>query len=113
MGDSMLKNLIILLGLSEHVSAQMEAKLNLIISGATARLKLLLGGVTPPEEMNHIILDVSAARFNRIGSEGLTGHTVEGESLSFSSNDFSQFDDEIQAYLEVNKGISRGKVRFL
>lgn len=110
----MLSNLIILLGLDEsELDDAMKAKLNLIISGATARLKLLLGGAEPPEEMNHIILDVSAARFNRIGSEGLTGHTVEGESLSFTDNDFSQFSDEIQAWLEQQTESKRGKLVFL
>ena len=110
----MLSNLIILLGLNEsELDDAMKSKLNLIISGATARLKLLLGGAEPPEEMNHIILDVSAARFNRIGSEGLTGHTVEGESLSFTDNDFSQFSDEIQAWLEQQKDSGRGKLVFL
>lgn len=110
----MLSDLILLLGLDEaELETTMEAKLNLIISGATARLKLLLGGAEPPEEMKHIILDVSAARFNRIGSEGLTGHTVEGESLSFTENDFEQFSDEIQAWLEQQKESSRGKLRFI
>lgn len=110
----MLSNLIILLGLDEsELDDAMKSKLNLIISGATARLKLLLGGAEPPEEMNHIILDVSAARFNRIGSEGLTGHTVEGESLSFTDNDFSQFSDEIQAWLEQQTESKRGKLVFL
>ncbi len=110
----MLSDLIVLLGLNEsELDDAMKSKLNLIISGATARLKLLLGGAEPPEEMNHIILDVSAARFNRIGSEGLTGHTVEGESLSFTDNDFSQFSDEIQAWLEQQTESKRGKLVFL
>ena len=110
----MLSNLIILLGLNEsELDDAMKSKLNLIISGATARLKLLLGGAEPPEEMDHISLDVSAARFNRIGSEGLTGHTVEGESLSFTDNDFSQFSDEIQAWLEQQTESKRGKLVFL
>lgn len=110
----MLSDLILLLGLDEaELEPAMEAKLNMIVSGATARLKLLLGGAEPPEEMNHIILDVSAARFNRIGSEGLTSHTVEGESLSFSENDFEQFSEEIQAWLSSNSESSRGKLRFI
>lgn len=110
----MLSDLILMLGLdASEIETTMEAKLNLIISGATARLRLLLGGAEPPEEMKHIILDVSAARFNRIGSEGLSGHTVEGESLSFSENDFDPFSDEIRAWLEQQQGISRGKLRFI
>lgn len=106
----MLDKLKLMLGIEE---ADLDEKLSLILSGATSRLKILLGGTEPPLEMEHIILDVAIARFNRIGSEGLTGHTVEGESLSFTENDFDQFSDEIQAWLSCNSESSRGKLRFI
>lgn len=106
----MLNKLKLMLGIEE---ADLDEKLSLILSGATSRLKILLGGTEPPQEMEHIILDVAIARFNRIGSEGLTGHTVEGESLSFTENDFDQFSDEIQAWLSSNSESSRGKLRFI
>lgn len=105
----MLDKFKLMLGIEE---ADLDEKLSLILSGATSRLKILLGGTEPPQEMEHIILDVAIARFNRIGSEGLTGHTVEGESLSFTENDFDQFSDEIQAWLSFNSE-SRGKLRFI
>lgn len=105
----MLDKLKLMLGIEE---ADLDEKLSLILSGATSRLKILLGGTEPPQEMEHIILDVAIARFNRIGSEGLTGHTVEGESLTFTENDFDQFSDEIQAWLSRNSE-SRGKLRFI
>ena len=63
--------------------------------------------------MAHIILEAAVARFNRIGSEGLSSHTVEGESLSFSENDFAGYLDEIQAWLDAQKGGARGRLRFL
>lgn len=90
-----------------------DAQLKLIISGATSRLQLLLGGVEPPGSMNHIILEVAIARYNRIGSEGLTSHTVEGESMAYSANDFEAYKDEIQAFLDSQKEVKKGKVRFL
>lgn len=77
----MLDSLKALLGLSEEDISQ-DKKLQLILNAAKSRLKLLLGGIEPPEELNYIILDVAIIRFNRIGSEGLSSHTVEGESLS-------------------------------
>ena len=106
----MLNNLKIMLGIEGEDE---DAKLNLIINNTTARLKLLLGGIEPPEEMNHIILDVSVARFNKIGSEGMTSHSVEGESTSYGSNDFEPYMGEIQAYLDMQKESKRGKVRFI
>ena len=106
----MLENLKLLLGIDD---SDMDDKLLLIISNTTSRLKLLIGGIDPPESMNHIILEVSIMRFNRIGSEGLSSHSVEGESLSFAASDFDAFANDIQAFLDQQKESTRGKVRFL
>lgn len=108
----MLEDLKVLLGIADS-DEDLDKKLRLILTNTTARLKLLLGGIEPPEEMNHIILEVSIIRFNKIGSEGLSSHSVEGESLSFDANDFDGFSDEIQAFLDSQKESTRGKVRFL
>lgn len=108
----MLDDLKLMLGFNE-TDTSMDEKLKLLISDATARLKLLLGGQEPPESMAHIVRDAAIIRFNRIGSEGLTSHSVEGESLQFSENDFTGFADEIQAFLEAQENGVRGKVRFL
>lgn len=108
----MLENIKLLLGIVAE-DTDLDTKLKLIVSNTTARLKLLLGGIDPPEEMNHIILEVTIMRFNRIGSEGLSSHTVEGESLSFTDSDFDGFMTEIQAWLDSQKESTRGKVRFL
>ena len=101
-----------MLGLPEEDISQ-DKKLQLILDAAKSRLKLLLGGIEPPEELNYIILDVAIIRFNRIGSEGLSSHTVEGESLSWSDNDFAGYMDDIRAYQDSQKEIAKGKVRFL
>lgn len=106
----MLDNLKEFLGITD---TDRDNLLNLIISNTTARLKLLIGGTEPPDEMDHIILEVSIIRFNRIGSEGLSSHSVEGESLSFNENDFAGYMDEIEAFLDSQKEIKRGKVRFI
>lgn len=108
----MLNNLKLMLGIPlDDVS--IDEKLELIISTATARLTLLLGGLEPPESMDHIVLEVSISRFNRIGSEGMGSHTVEGESLAFNEDDFAPFADEIQAFLATQKDNARGRVKFL
>lgn len=108
----MLEDMKILLGI-DSADVSIDPKLKLIISNATARLKLLLGGIEPPEEMEHIILEVAIIRFNRVGSEGMSSHSVEGESNSFGDNDFAAFADEIQAFLYSQKDSTRGKLRFL
>jgi len=90
-----------------------DANLNKLISFAVARLKLKLGGIEPPEELDYIIIEVVIKRFNRIGSEGLSIHTVEGESFHFTDDDFKEFESDIQAFLDSQKQTTRGKVRFI
>lgn len=65
----MLEDLKSLLGLPEDADEGLDRRLNLILSGTKSRLKSLLGGIEPPEELNYIILEVSVIRYNRIGSE--------------------------------------------
>lgn len=109
----MLKTLKAMLGFENEEDASLDTKLNYLLTMATQRLQVLLGGLEPPAELEYIVIDVAAARFNRLGSEGLKGHTVEGESLQFNDNDFDSFANDIQAYLDRQKEAKRGKVRFI
>lgn len=98
----------------KDADAQMEEKLLWILGSVKARLKLLLGGTEPPEELKHIVIEVAIARFNRIGSEGLKSHSVEGETDSYyAGNDFSGYMDEIEAFLDAQSNTKRGRMRFL
>lgn len=106
----MLENLKILLGITDN---DRDALLVLLLSTATARLRLLLGGIEPPESMAHIVTEVAVARFNRVGSEGMANHSVEGESIAFVEDDFAHYADEIQAFLSTQEESTRGRLRFL
>lgn len=110
--EVLLEQLENLLGITES-DAETDKKLMWILESSRARLKLLLGGLEPPEELNHIIIEVSIIRFNRIGSEGLSSHSVEGESLAWNESDFAGYMDEIEAYLDEQKGTKKGRVRFI
>lgn len=98
----MLEDIKELLGIGED-DTSMDSKISIIVLATKSRLKVLLGGLDVPDTLNYIVTDVSIMRFNRIGSEGLSSHTVEGESLSFSNNDFEPYIDDIQAYLDSQK----------
>ena len=108
----MLEKLKIMLGIAAG-ETDLDKKLNLIIDLATSRLKVLLGNVDPPAELEYILLEVAVKRFNKVGSEGFSSHSVEGESFSFSENDFDGFKSDIQAWLDSHKEVQKGKVRFI
>ena len=106
----MLDEIKIILGIADNA---LDSQLNIIIANTKARLKMFLGGLDVPESLNYVVTEVSVKRFNRIGSEGITSHTVEGESLSITDDDFSEFAGDIQAYLASVAAAKKGKVRFL
>ncbi len=90
-----------------------DSKLNVIITLTENRLKTLIGKTEVPSELEYIVTEVSIARFNRIGSEGLSGHTVEGEALTFKDNDFDQYADDIQTWRDAQSDQDIGRIRFL
>ena len=104
----MLGDLKLMLGIDGE-----DKRLELIIADARAQLKNRLGGIEPPESLDYIVRGVSIARYNKIGSEGLTSHTVEGESLTFAASDFDEYADDIAAFLATQKESAKGRVRFL
>ena len=111
MPESTLMTLRTLLGIPDD---SRDALLTTIVSAVQARLLLLLGGASEvPESLAYIVPEVAVIRYNRIGSEGMTAHSVEGESISYSDDDFSGFMPEIEAYLDEQSGTRRGRVRFL
>lgn len=111
--EKMLESLKMLLGMKD-ADKETDDKLLWILETANARLKNLLGGLEVPDSMSHIVVEASVIRFNRIGSEGIGSHTVEGESMTFSDNDFAGFMDEINAYLdERNRNSRRGGFKIL
>lgn len=110
----MLEKLEILLGFHEEdITPELEEKLDLILESVQARLKNLLGGMEIPDSMEYIVIEVAISRFNRIGSENMSSHSVAGESITYTENDFDPYMDEIQAFLNSQKGHAIGKVRFI
>ena len=60
----MLENLKILLGITES-EPFMDQRLLLILENAKARLSVLMGGIEPPDELEHIIVEAAVIRFNQ------------------------------------------------
>lgn len=90
---------------------ELDARLTYILESTTERLLVISGASTVPVPLAHIVIDVACARFNRIGEEGMTSHSVKDESMSFADDDFGPYMREINAYIDSTT--KRGKVRFL
>ena len=109
----MLEDLKRMLGLSGQKDEELEQKLEWILGATTSRLKVLLGGIDPGNDLDYIVTEVSIIRYNRIGSEGFQSHTVEGESVGFLNSDFDSYMDDIETYKRTkNSDTAKGGFRW-
>ena len=106
---TILENVKELLGNPKNI----DDKLNVIIELTQKRLGNLLSVKEVPEELEYIVIEVSVIRFNRIGSEGVSSHSVEGESMSFNDDDCDSYDKDIRSWLNNQSDLKKGRVRFL
>lgn len=97
-----------------------DAQLNVIYQQTEKRLlgklkRSLTDIIAVPDELDYVVDEVTIARFNRIGSEGMSSESVEGRSANYNDNYFADFEADIQGYIDSNaeSDSASGKVRFL
>lgn len=83
--------------------------LKIYLEDASDALKLLLSIQEDlPAELEHIVRAVAVKKFNRLKNEGMASYSQDGESITFNSNDFDDFKDEIEQYRKDNNGLNQG-----
>lgn len=113
MEDKILEEVLVLLEMKNHENPPIE-KLKVIIKLVMRRLCSLLETDIVPEELSYIAVEVSVIRFNRIGSEGMSTHNVEGESSTYTDNDFRGFKEDIQRFLDSkNQDSTKGGILWI
>jgi len=101
-----------MLGLSNVDDSTVINVIEDCVDVATSRLLVRIGAEVVPEQLGYIVREVAVRRYNRIGSEGASSHTVEGESMSWNEDDFEPFEADINAYLaSIHNG--KAKIKFL
>lgn len=85
-----------------------------IVTLVSGRLRTRLGTTEIPEELQYIVIEVSVARFNRRGDEGMSSYSQEGASISYA-NMFAEFEEDIAAWKDKQgNGIAqKGGFKFL
>ncbi|EHZ0459629.1 phage head-tail connector protein [Enterococcus faecalis] len=66
-----------------------------------------------PEKLDYIVPSIAVKRYNRLGFEGMEQHSQSEETISYNLDDFGEFQDEINDYLEEQGLIRKRKVSFL
>lgn len=112
---AVLDDVKILLDISYGESG-LDEKLDLIIKNAERQVLLRLPEDISkvPDDLAYIVCEVSVARFNRLGNEGMSSYAQDGESFSLDdSHDIDAFNSDIQRWISRREGKKIGVVRFL
>lgn len=92
----------------------LDSKLNLIVKNAEKQVLSYLpsGTESVPAVLEYIVCEMAVARFNRIGNEGMSSYSQEGESITYG-DDISPYLPAIQAWNNMQTGNTKGRMRFL
>lgn len=105
--------------LTKGDDGQIEAVYNLVSRRLIAKLNNRLDeNVTKvPKDLEYIVIEVSIARFNYIGSEGMESENVEGHSVSFKEDMFAVYKEDIDDYIRKENPLDTyrksGRVTFM
>ena len=101
-----------LLGLKDN---NQDDLLDVIIENTEQALCFKLSADEVPKELNYVLVEVAIKRFNRLKNEGMTSYSQEGESITFNSSDFDDFNSDIQQWRADNNKNERslGKVHII
>lgn len=102
-----------LLGINEADTSK-DPVISQIVTLVSGRLNTRLGTKDVPEELQYIVIEVSIARFNRIGNEGMSSYSQTEENISFFGM-FAEFEEDIAAWKDKQgNGIAqKGGFKFL
>ncbi len=108
---AVLDDVKLLLDISEE---DIDRKLVLIIKNAEQQvLSYLPSGLKEvPEALSYIVCELSVSRYNRIGNEGMSSYSQEGESITYG-DDLSPYLSAIEIWNKKQQDNTRGVVRFL
>lgn len=109
--DVIMKDIKEYLGLADNSK---DALLKVIVRNTMSALILRLDGLQFDDNLSFIVVEVSVARFNRLGSEGMKAQTVDVMRQEFLESDFAPYETMIDMFVRSKKGSTgSGSVRFL
>jgi len=95
-----LESLKIMLGLEN--TTEKDKTLGLILSFVSSRLVGMIKRELVPPELEWIVVEAAVIRYNRMASEGMESHAVDGLSMKFTGDIFEQFMDDINNWIDEN-----------
>lgn len=96
-----LESLKIMLGLEN--TTEKDKTLGLILSFVSSRLLGIIKRDLVPPELEWIVVEASVIRYNRMASEGMKSHAVDGLNMTFKGDVLDDYMDDINRWIEDNE----------
>jgi hypothetical protein len=105
------------LALSNEALKLVEPRLKQIVADTEDQFLIKLKGAatTIPDELGFVVRGVVVKRFNRFKNEGMSSYGQEGQSISYETDDFAEFEDDYQQWIDdhAEDSADKHKIRFL
>lgn len=95
---------------------QVDVIIELITQRLLNKLKPYQSDIaTVPAELEHIVIELTIERFNRIGSEGMKKEDTDGHNVEYQDNGLERYMDDIREWINSldTTNPKKGKIRFL
>lgn len=94
--NRVVENVKILAGIDDNLQDKVIKTLETMTRN---QLVMLVDENSVPPKLEPIVQHVTLSRFNRLGNEGYSSYSQEGESISYPSSDFDEYNGIISHYL--------------
>lgn len=97
-------------------TTERKVKLEIIKELTESRIKTITGKKVVPDGLDYVVVNITMARFNRLGSEGMKSTDQEGLSFVFLESDFDEYMDDILSFKDDTSKYGKrrqGGVRFI
>lgn len=81
---------------------EQEEVLTEIVSIVEERVLSYMQVTEVPSSLGWIVVEMAIARFNRIGSEGISKESVDGKQNSYIKDDFEPYKHYLDEYMREN-----------
>lgn len=81
-----------------NVESEKLEQLKIIVDMQWEALQAKIIGSSVPKELEYIVVETSIARYNRLGSEGLTSEGIDVITQSFTEDLFEPYINDILRY---------------
>lgn len=85
---------------AKAAQAANQKRIDRYISNSIKAVNNYVGATELPDALTFIVENMTLAKFNKIGNEGMAQYSEEGQAMTFSTNDLQPYYTELDRYTD-------------